>query len=448
MGGYITFGKYDANYKYMLLYAISQLFDQYLFQVDYISELGKFNRRLVSEHKLIQEMYNYLGMVFFSIILLIYENFLKRRKNNSENDMPSIKSDNNYYNIKLIYKDQLKRNISLVKVIIIVFLIVLERQLLVSYYKCGLSGLDFWMFEMLFIYIVSSKIMGDPTYKHQIISVFLVIILCGVMKGFSLGIICFDSSSRIYKKYKILIFIGIVIFLLITYIRAYATCKIKWLMDLKYISSYKLLIIYGLMGAIICCITCIITTFVPCYDTIISFDEMIKICSYNLTFNIDNNNNQTFYYYDNFIVHYETIFNNESLNIFKNIIFIIMKIIVIFLVNLFSILILKYLNPLFFICSRFIYYLIAKLISIIISSIKKEIIPEGTYLDFFSEIFGIFGILVYIELIELNFCNLNYNLKKNIIKRGAEEAINMTEIELDENCKINPDDDSSINTDK
>ena len=33
------------------------------------------------------------------------------------------------------------------------------------------------------------------------------------------------------------------------------------------------------MGALICGLVCIITTFVPCEDTIISFDEMVKIYS-------------------------------------------------------------------------------------------------------------------------------------------------------------------------
>ena len=37
------------------------------------------------------------------------------------------------------------------------------------------------------------------------------------------------------------------------------------------------------------------------------------------------------------------------------------------------------------------------------------------------------GILVYIEFIELNFCNLNYNLKKNIILRSLKDTKN-TEI--------------------
>ena len=39
-----------------------------------------------------------------------------------------------------------------------------------------------------------------------------------------------------------------------------------------------------------------------------------------------------------------------------------------------------------------------------------------------SDIFAGFGICVYCEIFELNFCNFNYNLRRNIIKRGEEDV--------------------------
>ena len=41
-----------------------------------------------------------------------------------------------------------------------------------------------------------------------------------------------------------------------------------------------------------------------------------------------------------------------------------------------------------------------------------------------ADIFAGFGICVYCEIFELNFCNFNYNLRRNIIKRGEEDANN------------------------
>ena len=42
-------------------------------------------------------------------------------------------------------------------------------------------------------------------------------------------------------------------------------------------------------------------------------------------------------------------------------------------------------------------------------------------LDISGDIASIIGFLIYLEIIELNFCKLNYNLKKNIISRGEND---------------------------
>ena len=97
MGGYISFGKCNSNYKYMLFYLLSQLVDLFLFQKEYFYKLGSFDRTLVPNHKLIQEMCNYIGIFFFSTILLIYENFIKRGRKEKDNEKSSTKNISNFY---------------------------------------------------------------------------------------------------------------------------------------------------------------------------------------------------------------------------------------------------------------------------------------------------------------------------------------------------------------
>ena len=41
---------------------------------------------------------------------------------------------------------------------------------------------------------------------------------------------------------------------------------------------------------------------------------------------------------------------------------------------------------------------------------------------------NIFFILVFLEIIELNICKLDYNLRKNIMRRATEESIEICEI--------------------
>ena len=42
-------------------------------------------------------------------------------------------------------------------------------------------------------------------------------------------------------------------------------------------------------------------------------------------------------------------------------------------------------------------------------------------MDILGNFIAIFGFLIYLELIELKFCKLNYNLRKNIIKRSIDD---------------------------
>ena len=44
-------------------------------------------------------------------------------------------------------------------------------------------------------------------------------------------------------------------------------------------------------------------------------------------------------------------------------------------------------------------------------------------MELFGNFITIFGFLIYLEIIELGFCELNYNLKKYIEKRRAEEIM-------------------------
>ena len=57
-------------------------------------------------------------------------------------------------------------------------------------------------------------------------------------------------------------------------------------------------------------------------------------------------------------------------------------------------------------------------------------------MDISGDTFCIIGLLIYFEIIELNFCELNYDLKMNIAKRGFSEGFSfLNTTEEDENNK-------------
>ena len=83
-----------------------------------------------------------------------------------------------------------------------------------------------------------------------------------------------------YVNNTFLVPIGIFVYIILITVRSYTNSSMKWLMDLKYISEKKLLMIYGLMGAIISSIICIITTYFKCKDIDIDNDNKKDIYDY------------------------------------------------------------------------------------------------------------------------------------------------------------------------
>ena len=85
------------------------------------------------------------------------------------------------------------------------------------FYKSNLRALDFWMFEFVLINENDNDEDKEPVYKF-------------------------------YKKYWGVIPLGIIKYLVIITSRAFALSEIKVLMEYKYFSPIKLLIIYGIIG--------------------------------------------------------------------------------------------------------------------------------------------------------------------------------------------------------
>ena len=84
--------------------------------------------------------------------------------------------------------------------------------------------------------------------------------------------------------------------------------------------------------------------------------------------------------------------------------------------------IIKIFSPEYFVCFNNCYYFIIELTNIIASKFMDISDNYDKIFNLFSELFAILACLIYLEIIELNFCDLNYYLKKNIDKRGRTES--------------------------
>jgi hypothetical protein len=188
--------------------------------------------------------------------------------------------------------------------------------------------------------------------------------------------------------------------------------------------------IFGLLGTIICSITCIITTIFSCKEYKIfggSKDISDDICRVNNTHLINSTENVNTHF-DNFLFYYSTI-KNES-DFFKEFIIVVAGMITYFYSQYNCLMVIKYLTPVYIIFSIPIYYFLQKILLIVYTLIrnhsffyeKDEIRIKKFSLDISGDILSIIGFLFYLEIIEINCCNLNYNLRRTIMKRAYFES--------------------------
>ena len=283
---------------------------------------------------------------------------------------------------------------------------------------------------------------------------YLSVIACIISKMIYLfaQILSDDYKNNIYNKHKFFYFIDIFSNLLIIALRTHTVTKIKEFIDFKYIYSTKLLIINEIIGIFISIIIILIFSFNKCA----SVDDIdFHLCN---VVDIVDNNNRDETYLEHFFIYFKIL--NNSINIGRYYEIIIEVFTSLFgtltytLCIYFYILIIRYLGPVHTIFHNLIYAFSVRIIYLLISGTTKSndnkhhliwvyLMPMEFY--FFSG----FGIFVYCEIIELNFCNFQYNLRKNIIKRGEDDfKINRT-FEMNSSLNDNDEDkdDESENND-
>ena len=204
----------------------------------------------------------------------------------------------------------------------------------------------------------------------------------------------------------------------------------KIFMDLRYMSPSKLLIIYGIIGFLINSIICILFTYNNCL-TVSNIN--IHLCKINN--NVERNETT---YLENFFIYFnilkDSINNNKYNEVILEVVVSFIGALTYFCYIYFYILIIHYLTSVHIIIFSLIYAFTVRIVSIACYLIfgidhpfkkkKKNIqyILEFIF-TFINDIISGLAILIYVEMIELDFCNFNYNLRRNIMKRSEEDLI-------------------------
>jgi len=215
-------------------------------------------------------------------------------------------------------------------------------------------------------------------------------------------------------------------------------------MDLKFISHTKLLILYGIIGFVFSISACTIETSFKCvkidknntqeffckvYSNITNSSNNInnaynhEIISNNgiLIYNENNSNNKTDRYIENLFIFIEDFLKLNSKDKSIEIVLVFFGTISYYCSLYFDILVIKYLTPMHFSFCNLIYLLLLVITELIKNKMNNSFYKNNLF-KIAPFIASFIGFLIYLEIIELNFCNLNYNFRKYINIRSIEDV--------------------------
>ena len=452
----INIGKCNPNYKYFIFAIICCIINDIAFGSSNVNAFEYLKVLNNSNSFLIHKIFCYLFVIIISIIFYQIEKKLIKSRHATNINVSITKEElpeeqRNSQTIELIHNEEDLTNYPDNKLLIIVFLWILEEELL-SFYGNIMMHLDFWMLELIIISFYMVLMFKMKLYKHQKL-MFLLIIIPLILK---IGtIICsFKDEKNKYDKniknepYKYsdpkvnklkllyvaiptLVYIGLLIYFILITFRSYINTKLKWLIDKKYISPIKLLILYGIIGFFFSLIICIVASFIPCGpdngDDYTIYDYFCKV-------KYDKNK-----YLDNF-----KAFFTMSDNILIEILSIILGVVSFFFNKYFYIRTIEHLTPVHVIFSFPIYYILNKSYLLIINNIKTgqpylknmEYAKISLYFDFGSDVISIIGYLIFLEIIEFHCFGYDFNTRKNILERCL---LDIDESELSKSIKSNSD---------
>ena len=375
---YINIGKVNKKFLIPVFGGIFRLI--HLFLIGYNPKY-----QIATKNPFLLTIYTNIGMflAFIPYIILIYRS--KKSKILSDSKSESI------LNIELIHYDIFVKNRASKYKLIALSSVFDLFQTILSFVFCLKCVYNLWILDIIFISVFSYFILKSKLYKHQYLSMVIILILglvLNVIEYFKLGEI--EDKFDIFEismKFLMEIFFSITIVI------------IKYNMEKNYTSPYEICIWAGLFGLILNIIVLIILN--------------------RLEVTIDG-----IKYPDN----YFELMNNYDINDF----FVCSSQIIIACI---------YNITIFVTCDYFtpVHILITLIIKEFYNHFQKTVNTLYNILGIITLIFISFTFLIFIEIIELNIFNISYNTKKNIGIRSKIDSsldINNTNITLSDEVEL------------
>ena len=301
----------------------------------------------------------------------------KLNKRNDNNVTSKIKK-NNY--IKYIYNKGIKKNWKKIWLILItISLIVTVNDFTVIFYK------DKHLFKtrlliIFFIPIFSKYILAEKIYKHQYLSLFVLII--GIILLIIPVCFVFEQSDIIPNIIKSISAICYSLFLVM----------IKYLAQVYYISPLKIGLLYSILAIIFSSFGFIIYSLIKYHDLS----------------------------YFNNCIDFSQVDNKATI-----IIYIILCFIFTTCLQVFTLLVIFYFSPIILMVTD----IISPMLTWIVTTIEKGPIMPDVIVCPIGYFISLFSSLIYNEIIIFSFCGLNENTKRFIVERQNAETKRLTKDE-------------------
>ena len=415
MGKYFSLGEYDKRYKFLWIYLVFRFLNQFIFDNRFVFEQLQPDLLLIPQSPFIYFQFYYLTFIIISFILILIKKFRKLQC-----------CRENTFIEELIFNELGLENYAITNADYFLFLnigfVVIVDLLNIFINEIGGVIFNFWMFDMFFYYLFHSRLFKTKIYKHHIFSLIFILSFCILLKIISI-ILNFSPGGyydQFFEGIRWLIPIGIIASLLKTIFSPFIFSYEKYYLEKKIISIKAYLLIYGIFGLILSSICATLSSFIPCSE---------KLSQYFCEFEDDEGKS----YYDSYRLYYEEL-SSESFAL--RIILLIIMYILAYITYYYIYGIYKVLNPIYHFFTFRLNNLIFSLLSLLNLIINLEGI-EGLYLaiigiDIVVLIFYVLGSMVYLEFIELNFCDLNKYTKRSIKKRADDDIeILLTDIRSD-----------------
>ena len=498
------FGGWNRFYLYLLIAAITKLFKEDII----LGENYSFDL-IMSKHKIMNLLLDYLSDGIFGILLFtLLKKLEDRRKiqrdillssesiefeanttigmvnemknktncneNNSDTDKKEEKKELNlsstfnsdstdsdisqsiHKRYSLIHTNLIE-NITenSIKYIIISCCLIIPKEMLIKLIYSTNDIFDYYFVNIIIITLILKFYFKANIYRHRLLAVTILTLFSGSCLISCLFIHNYSkkveerSLKALFSGHYYKMFIVISLYLIFSFLFCIGIIIQKNIMENKFISPYKIIVIKGIIGIIVSIISIIISSLWKCdkMDGTEGFEDYqtfkFFVCS------ADYKDEK---YYDHFIGYF-TSFENAKER-FKEAMLLILYSIVHFICELCFIFTNKFLSPTHYLISESLYsllhipfdYLSLDDYNSVINELNGSDDPTvsdnsdddnpdfytvyqaivhtfGTrILRFFSSIFDFFGYIIYLEIIELRFCGLNRNIKKNIRKRASIDA--------------------------